>query len=450
MPHHRFGHFELLSLLGRGGMAEVFLARAVEGSFAGETVALKRLLPKAAEDPLLVDLFLGEAAITASLQHPGIVQVRGSGEIEGVAYLAMEYVDGPNLGHIVARCSQRNIPLPVDLCFYIAHKVAEALVHAHNAWDAHGDPLNLVHCDVNPANVFISSLGEVRLGDFGVARAGQRAARKEDVLGKVHYLAPETIQSRTISPAADVFALGVVLYVLLTGKRPFEGYDDAAVVAQIAQGDVVAPSMLRSELSPEQDRCILRALHPKVDRLVSPQTQKKGWAPWRLPHRKQEHRFATAQQFAEALVPLFDPRVGTPLCLAGVVRGLFGAVGALIRTPRFAADLAASLATPEGSYPARVQDLSETGGRLVSQFAPEIGIRLSLAVAFSQDAAPAILPAEVVWVHLDGSVLNQDDTEAKTHTGSSILGVRWLAQEGPGFAALTGWLAHRPSAENSL
>ena len=157
-------------LLGRGGMAEVFLARVLAGPQAGQLVAIKRLLPALARDAEYVALFRQEAELTRRLRHPAIVSVLEAGVAGGVPYIAMEYVDGRNLKEILAQCAARRILLPVDFAAYVAHVIAQALAHAHEGWDEQGVLLGIVHNDVSPSNVFISRLGEIKLGDFGVAR----------------------------------------------------------------------------------------------------------------------------------------------------------------------------------------------------------------------------------------------------------------------------------------
>src|SRR6267378_4271884 len=157
-------------------MAEVYKARVVEGPRANRVVALKRLTPRLASDPEAVDLFCGEADVSAMLKHPHIVEVFEAGVVGEVYYLAMEYVDGRDLALILGRCRERKIFLPVNFAVHIAMATLDALVYAHAARGPSGMHLNIVHCDVSPSNLFISRLGEIKLGDFGIAKARSGAS----------------------------------------------------------------------------------------------------------------------------------------------------------------------------------------------------------------------------------------------------------------------------------
>ena len=290
--------YRVEALLGRGGMAEVFRARALAGPRAGWPVAIKMLLPGVARDPEQVRLFGREAAITSRLRHPHIVEIYDAGMAEDGPFIAMEYVDGKNLRQVISRCAARRIWLPLDFAAYLSHVLAQALEHAHRARDPRGQPLGLVHCDVSPQNVFISRRGEVKLGDFGVARAAGEG-RGQAAFGKVRYLAPEQLLGGEVGPRTDVFALGAVLFELLTNQPAFPGDDPQDVGRRIVAGERRAPSSLRPEVPFELDELVLRALGP-------------------------HDRIETAAEFARLVDGRYDPRVGTELAIAAVVRGLFG------------------------------------------------------------------------------------------------------------------------------
>jgi serine/threonine protein kinase len=294
--------YALEALVGRGGMAEVFRAVARHGPHAGRTVAVKRLLPELARDPEHVALLAEEAAVTQRLRHPAIVEVLETGVADGVPFLVMEYVDGRNLREVLAQCAARRILLPVDFGCYVGHVVAGALAHAHEGRDETGALLGVVHCDVSPSNVFVSRLGAVKLGDFGVARAVGAVGRPPGAFGKVQYLAPELIRGEPPTPRTDVFALGAVLFELLTNTRAFPGRDVNEVGQRILAGRLRAPSEVRPELPFELDALVLRCLAPDP-----------------------RERWPSAADVARELAPLYDPAVGTDLAIAAVVRGLFGA-----------------------------------------------------------------------------------------------------------------------------
>lgn len=298
----RFGHYELLGRLGRGGMAEVFRARSVTGARAGEIVALKRLLPELTSDPECVDLFTGEADLSRLLKHPNIVEVIEAGEVDDVWFLVLEYVEGRDLSAILARCRERHILLPVDFVIYIAQALLEALEFVHNAKGPTGKPLNVVHCDVSPSNVFISKLGEIKLGDFGIAKV--RALDKWDegelVWGKLSYLSPEQLGGRSYDRRADIWGAGSLIYEMLTNRKPFVAKDAEELKAAIKNGrphSITASRVVSNGL----ERVILKALE-----------------------KEPADRYQSARAFSDALSPYFQSDVGTPLGIAAVVRGLFG------------------------------------------------------------------------------------------------------------------------------
>ncbi len=303
MTPRLFAGYEIEALLGKGGMAEVYRARACQGPHAGEIVALKRLLPELARDPGYVAIFQREAEITRGLRHPAIVSVHEAGVSGGTPFIVMEYVDGRNLRQVRGQCAARGILLPIDFAAYVAHVLCQALDYAHTARDGSGAPLGVVHCDLSPSNVFISRLGEIKLGDFGVARtAALGDGEGQAAFGKVRYLAPEQIRAEGVTPRTDLFALGAVLFELLTNEHAFPGADVNEVGQRILRGEVRAPSMLRPEVPPSLDALVLSAL--SVD-------------PARRP--------PSASAFGRVLAARYDPAIGTPLAIAAVVRGLFGA-----------------------------------------------------------------------------------------------------------------------------
>jgi serine/threonine protein kinase len=295
--------YRIDALIGKGGMAEVYRAVALAGRRAGQAVAVKRLLPDLARDAGYVRQFEQEAEITRRLRHPGIVEVIETGLAGGAPFIVMDYVDGKNLRQILAQCAARSILLPVDFAVYVAHVVSEALAHAHDGRDEAGRPLGIVHCDVSPSNVFISRLGEIKLGDFGVAltSGAARGGPASGAFGKIQYLAPEQIRGDHPTPRTDIFALGAVFFELLTNAPAFPGSDVNEIGQRILRGKLRAPSELRTELPFELDAMVLRCLSPDP-----------------------ADRYPSAAAFAAEVATRYDPAIGTPLAIAAVVRGLFG------------------------------------------------------------------------------------------------------------------------------
>jgi serine/threonine protein kinase len=296
--------YRIEALVGKGGTAEVYRAVALEGPRAGQSFAVKRLRPELAQDAGFVHLFDQEAEITRRLRHPGIVEVIETGFAGGTPYIVMDYVDGKNLRQILAQCAARRILLPPDFGVYVAHQVSVALAHAHEGRDVEGRRLGIVHCDISPSNVFVSKLGEIKLGDFGVAltAGATRAGRAGGgTFGKIQYLAPEQIRGEPPTPRTDIFALGAVCFELLTNEAAFPGKDVNEVGQKILSGKLRAPSELRPELPFELDAMVLRCLSPDP-----------------------AERYRSAAAFANEVATRYDPAIGTPLAIAAVVRGLFG------------------------------------------------------------------------------------------------------------------------------
>ncbi len=303
MRNGDLANYEVEALIGKGGMAEVYRAVVRAGPQAGRAVAVKRLLPELASNPEYVARFRAEAEVTRRLRHPAIVEVLQTGVAGGTPFIVMEYVDGKNLKQVLAQCAARGILLPVDFAAYVAHVIAAALAHAHEGADEAGRPLGVVHCDVSPSNVFISRIGEIKLGDFGVAlqEGAPGAPSGAGAFGKIQYLAPEQILGERPTPRADIFALGAVFFELLTNQPAFPGRGVNEVGQRILAGTLRAPSELRAEVPFELDAMVLRCL-----------ARDPAW------------RYPTALAFAEEIATRYDPAVGTPLAIAAVVRGLFG------------------------------------------------------------------------------------------------------------------------------
>jgi hypothetical protein len=251
-------------------MAEVW--RAVDDA-TGALVALKLLSPAVARDPELVSMFLDEARLGRALVHPHIVRCLGEGlALDGRPYLILEYVDGLDLREVLTRAARARMWLPLDFSLTVIHAVARALDHAHWARDARGEPLNVVHRDVSHSNVFLSAGGDVKLADFGIARArGRHTGTQEGLVkGKLGYLAPEQIRAEPLDARTDVFAACVVLWELLTQRRLFVAETEFKTMMLVTQGERVPPSSLRAGLPLELDALVAPGLaHAPADRYPS-------------------------------------------------------------------------------------------------------------------------------------------------------------------------------------
>jgi TonB family protein len=259
----RFGQYELLERIASGGMAELFRARrsGVEGF--QKIVAIKKILPHIADNDEFITMFADEAKVAAQLNHPNIVHIYDLGKIEAGGYfIAMEYVEGTDLRTILRSGREVGSPLPIPLAVYVASKVASALDYAHRRRDARGEELRIVHRDVSPQNILISHEGEIKLCDFGIAKADRKVSRTESgaLKGKLQYMSPEQAWGKPIDHRSDLFSLGCVLHEMLTGERLFRGESDMAVLELVRKADVPPPSRINPDVPAALDQIVLKAL----------------------------------------------------------------------------------------------------------------------------------------------------------------------------------------------
>ncbi|MFT7578678.1 MAG: hypothetical protein ACI9MR_000336 [Myxococcota bacterium] len=231
----QIGRYELLARLGVGGMGEVFLARTSgTGGFEKEVV-IKRMLPHLANDPDFIDRFIDEGKLVVQLRHASIAQVLDMGEEQGITFIAMEYVDGRDLAELVRLASTGGVKLPPALVVTVLVKVLEALDYAHRAKDSAGRPMGIIHRDVSPSNVMLSRSGEVKLLDFGIAKATERLSTSTSgaIRGKYNYMSPQQAAGRDLDARSDLFSVGVMAWELLAGVRPFDAESDLRTLDNI-------------------------------------------------------------------------------------------------------------------------------------------------------------------------------------------------------------------------
>ncbi|SEU14376.1 serine/threonine-protein kinase [Stigmatella erecta] len=235
VPSRRFGRYRLRSRLGEGGMAEVFLADAVDARGQPFSVALKLM-----RKDVSVEAFADEADLMGVLDHPNLVRKLEDGEAFGRPFIALEFLSGGDLDRLLRVHERLGRRVPLGIALHTCIEVLRALSYFHQARTRSGRPLELVHGDITPSNIFFSGEGEVKLGDFGVAKArGATIGPQDGILaGKLHYLAPEQTRGEPPIPASDLFALGIVLHELVVGVHPFlrEETDEARVMAAIRAG----------------------------------------------------------------------------------------------------------------------------------------------------------------------------------------------------------------------
>ncbi|HEY3444944.1 MAG TPA: serine/threonine-protein kinase [Myxococcales bacterium] len=266
-PGQSFGKYLLLDRIAAGGMAEIFRAKYVAAAGVTKSVVIKRILPHYAGNPAFVSMFTNEAKIAMSLAHGNIAQVFDFGEIDGEYFLAMEFVNGQSLSRLSRGAREMGYWVPLPIAAHIISEVCAGLHYAHTLKDDAGKPLGIVHRDVSPQNVIVSYEGQVKLVDFGIAKirsAGKGETEHGAMKGKYVYFSPEQARAKPLDGRSDVFAAGIVLYELITGKRPFEG-KMIEVLSKITKGEFVPPSLVNPEVPRELETIVLRALALKPD-----------------------------------------------------------------------------------------------------------------------------------------------------------------------------------------
>ncbi len=289
-----FGPYQLIRRLGVGGMAEVFAAKAEGLGGFEKLVALKVIHPRISEDEHFVQMLLDEAKLSVMLSHANIAQAFDLGFAEGRYFIVMEYVEGSDVWRLSRKLAARGSRLPIEASVYVIIETLAALEYAHTKCDAEGRPLRIVHRDVSPQNILIGVSGEVKLTDFGIAKAALRTIDTEVgvIKGKYDYMSPEQAWGDPVDRRSDVFSAGVVLHELLTGRMLYQEESVPALLDKVRRARIPRPSRLRSEVPAELDAVCLRALA-----------------------RRAEDRFQSASAFADALARVLyglDPGYGAP------------------------------------------------------------------------------------------------------------------------------------------
>ncbi len=272
LPHKdsgtTFGKYTLLCKLATGGMGELFVARQTGAGGFEKLVVIKRLLPHLAEDAHFVAMLLDEARIAARLSHPNVCQVYDLGEAEGHYYIAMEHLEGVPASMLLRRARRVAQRLDVGLAAAILRQTCDGLHHAHDLTDGDGHSIGLVHRDVSPSNLFVTSTGVVKVLDFGVAKSQDALARTHTgaLKGKYAYMSPEQVLGNQVDRRADVFSLGVVLFELLTAQRLFWRDSEYKMFQAIVEDPIPSLLELRPGLSPPVAHVALRALSRDPDR----------------------------------------------------------------------------------------------------------------------------------------------------------------------------------------
>ena len=290
---HVFGKFFLLQRLAVGGMAEIFRAKVTGAEGFEKELVVKRILPARSQDQGFIQMLVNEAKLTVQLTHNNVTQVHECGTIDGTYFISMELVNGVSLKDMMVSFARAGTAITPEQSIYMVVQLLQGLEYAHKRTDAQGNPLRVVHCDVSPDNALVSWQGEMKLLDFGIARAATSLSNYKEgmLMGKLGYVAPEQASlDRAWDHRVDIFAAGIILYELLTKQKPFQRAVDVESLIQSRQGKVVPPSAIDERLPKELDAIVLKALAANPD-----------------------DRYPDARSFADALVDMLFPTPHTAI-----------------------------------------------------------------------------------------------------------------------------------------
>jgi serine/threonine-protein kinase len=281
--------YRVIDRLEAGGMAEVFRGEALSVQGFKKQVAIKRVLPHLAQNKSFIRMFLDEARLGARLNHANIVTVFDIGAADNTYFIVMEFVDGANLKHVLETLKKLNLRPGIKELLYIGLEICKGLSHAHALRDDNGTPLNIVHRDISPPNILITRGGEVKVTDFGLAKATTQLEKTDPgvVKGKFSYLSPEAAMGKEVDARADVFAVGILLWEAMAGRRLFLGESDYETVKRVQRAEVPSLRGVNSEVDEELDKLLMKSMS-----------------------REREQRFQSAQELGDAIADyLFHHRL---------------------------------------------------------------------------------------------------------------------------------------------
>lgn len=287
----KFGNYLLLKKIASGGMAELFLARQIGVMGFERIVAIKKILPHLTHDKEFVEMFINEAKLAAQITHPNVVQIYDFGFADGMYFIAMEFITGKSLAEILSKGLKAKDFVSGRLAVYIISKIAAGLDFAYRGTTIGGTPLGIVHRDISPQNILIGYNGDVKLVDFGIAKAASSNHHTQTGIlkGKLSYFSPEQAWGKSVDHRSDIFSLGIVLYEMLTEKRLFKAENEIAIIEKIRKDEIQPPSLIKSVFSKTMDDILLKALA-----------------------RNPDDRFQNAGDFEEALTRFLNTSGGSP------------------------------------------------------------------------------------------------------------------------------------------
>jgi serine/threonine protein kinase len=373
-PVRRFGNYTLIKKLATGGMAEIWLARQQGLAGFQRFIVIKKILSHLSEQKTFSDMFLDEARTSAQLNHPNVVQIYDLGSEGGTFYIAMEFIAGENLAAIAWRGMKRGKPFPPAYAARVIADTSKALHYAHHLKGPTGVPLEIVHRDISPQNILVTYEGDIKVVDFGIAKAANKSeVTKTGMLkGKFSYMSPEQCLGAPVDMRSDIFALGILLYELCTGKRLFKHESELMILEMITKRSVVVPSQVAQGISPGLEDIILRALDKDTSR-----------------------RFQTGQEMQIALEEYLrdEGQQATSADIAAYMRELFADK---IEEKRKLREIAS-----KDDFEAQFSDEEATehameGRRRVVTGLPPSQVQVRGATASGQLAGPALIPMQGV------------------------------------------------------
>ncbi len=260
--------YRIIEKIDAGGMAEIYKGVSVSMDGFEKAVAIKRILPSLTQDQKFVGMFLDEARLSMQLNHANVVQILDMGRVGETYFMAMELVDGANLRRVIQRAIDIGVTFPVSVACFVAMEIAKGLAYAHERTDAQGQSLGIVHRDVSPPNVLLSRQGEVKITDFGLAKAKSNVSVSDvDVVkGKFAYLSPEVVEGREPDGRSDIYAVGIILWEMLCGRKLFAGKHDSETIDLVRKGEIPKVAPTRNDVDEDLDKLLQRALAKNVKR----------------------------------------------------------------------------------------------------------------------------------------------------------------------------------------
>lgn len=257
-----FGRYCIFKKINKGGMAEIFLSRSTDKRVG--VCVLKMLLPELSNKDNFIHMFITEGKIGKLMNHPNVVRSYELGRVQDKYFIAMEYITGKDLHHLMKHYKKRNQPVPIPMAVYIIRKVMEALEYAHNLNDASGVPLNLVNRDVSPTNILVTYDGTVKLIDFGIAQTVIGfTSQIGRIKGKICYMSPEQVRGLPLDHRSDLFSAVMVLYEMITGVNFYADENEFNQMERIKKVDLEPPSKLNPKVDAALESIIFKSLHPE-------------------------------------------------------------------------------------------------------------------------------------------------------------------------------------------